>query len=80
MRTILASLCIAFIFMLSLWVILLIWDINLLQHIDIIKIALTIAAIIISCILLCLMSAMFFNKSEHRYDKTAGKVAQPKKT
>ncbi|OCG46895.1 MULTISPECIES: hypothetical protein [Gilliamella] len=76
MKTFLASLLIAFIFTLSLGIILLIWDINVFQYVDITKILLTILTIVVSSIILCLIWALLFNNGEYRYDKKEGNVAQ----
>lgn len=79
MKTFLASLLIAIIFTFSVGLILLIWNIDIFQYVDMKKILLTMVTIVVSSIILCLVWALLFNKNQYRYDKNAGNVAQPRK-
>ncbi|WP_294826489.1 hypothetical protein [uncultured Gilliamella sp.] len=79
MKTFLAGLLIAIIFTFSVGLILLIWNIDIFQYVDMKKILLTMVTIVVSSIILCLVWALLFNKNQYRYDKNAGNVAQPRK-
>ncbi|WP_430875861.1 hypothetical protein [Gilliamella sp. G0441] len=79
MKTFLAGLFIAIIFTFSVGLILLIWNIDIFQYVDMKKILLTMVTIMVSSIILCLVWALLFNKNQYRYDKNAGNVAQPRK-
>ena len=79
MKTFLAGLLIAIIFTFSVGLILLIWNIDIFQYVDMKKILLTMVTIVVSSIILCLVWALLFNKNHYRSDKNAGKVAQPRK-
>ncbi|PXZ04088.1 hypothetical protein [Gilliamella apicola] len=79
MKTILASFFLAALFAFSIGIILLIWDVNIFQYVNLLKILLTILTIVVSGIILTLFWALFFNKSSSDYNKNLGNIALPKR-
>ncbi|MDF7681348.1 hypothetical protein PT300_12420 [Enterobacteriaceae bacterium ESL0689] len=78
MRILIGAILLLIIFILAVWSLLLIWDINILQGIDVKRALLTLGLFVIYVVILLTLGAFFFNTGQRAYDRSQGRIAHPK--
>lgn len=79
MRILIGAILFLLFSVLAAWSLLLIWDINILQGIDVKRALLTLGLFVAYAVILLMVGAFFFHTGRRSYDRSRGNVAHPKK-